>query len=926
MCKIDQLQHVTDYNNEWRKFLNKGRWLVFLLLLNINSLITVAQVNTTKETVTRWYADKAVINPNTVETISDTGSIRWVVLKKNISEKIDSARTTPDIVFNISVSGPGIYEMSTVAATADDLATLIRDSKPQTSFIKIQIDHQRPTKRIVFDSWSHGTQTAGKFELNGTPQKIKIWLPKGIRLGYIEWKQYTPPVVPAAALNYKPVIVPPKSRPRLWVNEETLPVVKARLHTAENQVAWEKVEKMALSPAAFSFNPDKEIPYNEEMENTAETKAFYYLMTGDKKIGKEAVRIMTNYLSLLEFGNIKYGDITREVGRAIYKGSVVYDWCYHLLSPKEKQLLYKNLIRLAREMEIGWPPFDNSAINGHGNEAQVSRDLLAMSIAIYDEDPLPYQYTSYVVLEQLVPMRKFEYQSPRHNQGVDYGAYRFGWEMHAVWLYYRMTGHSVFDDNIKNLPAYWLYMRLPNGLMLHDGDVFNVNTNGKPYYWKQPQTMLLCYAFANDPLIKGEFEREGGLPDNPVLYLLVNDPALKATRSPASLPLTKDFGPVLGAMIARTGWNNEPESNDVIAEIKGGGYHFGNHQHAAAGDLQIYHHGMQVGCIGLYLSYGPPYDFNFNKRSISHSMMLARDPNEPLVFRTEANDGGSRFNQRFPTTPQEVVSDPWFDYGTVISSDFGPSQQTPSYSYFKADLTAAYTTKMSRYTRGFCFLNLGRADVPAAIILTDDMTTSRPTFKKYWQINTLKEPIQTPTGVILHNELNGITGKTYVDMLVPAAKDRQTVILSGEKANSTFGFQYKVNSNKPEASAHRIMISPKAANRRDRFLTVFQMTADGAKPLPVDFYETEESYVVTLADRIVSMGSGAGLVAAAFMLKVPQGKAYEVVLTDLAPGFWQVKGNGVDFNAKVAQGKNTLVFKAGSGEYVVTPGRGYEEK
>jgi len=44
-----------------------------------------------------------------------------------------------------------------------------------------------------------------------------------------------------------------------------------------------------------------------------------------------------------------------------------------------------------------------------------------MSIAVYDEDPVPYRYTSYLVLEQLVPMRKFEYQSPRHNQGVDYG-------------------------------------------------------------------------------------------------------------------------------------------------------------------------------------------------------------------------------------------------------------------------------------------------------------------------------------------------------------------------------------------------------------------------------------------------------------------------------------------------------------------------
>lgn len=864
----------------------------------------------------RWTADKAVINEKTITLTKDTA--QWLVLK---SEAVAN-QATPDIVFEVKVPKAGIYEMITYATTTTALPELLKQGPVPTSLIKIQIDNQRPTNRIVFDSWNHSLQTAGKFQLTGQSQKVKLWLPQGIRLGYIEWKEYQPPAVPAAALHYTPAIVPPKTRPRLWVNEQTLPVVKARLQNGENQAVWDNVKKTALAPFTFAFHPEKEIFYNDTIERAAETKAFYYLMTGDKKIGKEAVRIMTNYLSVLEFGNVKYGDITREVGRAIYKGALVYDWCYDLLTPSEKQGLYKNMMRLAMEMEIGWPPFDNSALNGHGNEAQLSRDLLAMSIAVYDEDPLPYKYTSYVVLEQLVPMRKFEYQSPRHNQGVDYGAYRFGWEMHAAWLFYGMNGRPVFDENIKNLPDYWLYMRLPNGAMLHDGDVFNVNTNGKPFYWKQPQTMLLSYAYSNNPLIKGEFVREGGLPDNPVLYLLLNDPALKAETSPASLPLTKDFGPILGAMIARTGWNNEPNSNDVIAAIKGGGYHFGNHQHADAGELQLYYHGMQVGCIGLYLSYGQPYDFNFNKRSISHSMMLARDPDEKLLFRTEANDGGSRFSQRFPVTPEETMTDPWFDYGKVQSSDFGPSKQTPSFSYFKADLTAAYTSKMSSYTRGFCFLNLERTDVPAIVILTDDMTTSKSSFKKYWQINTLKEPVQTDKGIVLHNEGNGITGKTFVEMLVPSAADRQTEILSGEKANSTFEFQYKVNSNKPEASAHRIMISPKAAHLQDRFLTVFQMTAADATPLPLKFYETAESYVINVANRVVVMSNSTGFIHSAFTLNVP--KESEVVLTGMMPGFWHVKGNNVDFNTEVMPGKNTVVFKGMGGEYVVTPGRAYE--
>lgn len=87
---------------------------------------------------------------------------------------------------------------------------------------------------------------------------------------------------------------------------------------------------------------------------------------------------------------------------------------------------------------------------------------------------------------------------------------------------------------------------------------------------------------------------------------MLNDPALSAQANKDQLPLTVDFGPVLGGMIARTGWDTEPGSGNVVAEIKGGGYHFGNHQHADAGSLQLYYRGLQLGDIGVYTFYGTP--------------------------------------------------------------------------------------------------------------------------------------------------------------------------------------------------------------------------------------------------------------------------------------------------------------------------------
>jgi heparin/heparan-sulfate lyase len=697
------------------------------------------------------------------------------------------------------------------------------------------------------------------------------------------------------------------------VNPETLAQVRSRLEHPENQPHWKRVRDLAGKPFVFQAEKDREVAYNTPLEQAAVAKAFCYLVRGDAKAGREGADLMLAYLPHVEFGNLL--DITREVGAAIYAGSCVYDWCYGILTTDERGTLRRHLLRLAEEMECGWPPFQQSIVNGHGNEAQICRDLLAMSIAIYDEDPLPYRYCAYAVLEQLVPMRRFEYQSPRHNQGISYGAYRFGWEMHAAWLFRRMCGHEVFDANIKTVPRYWLYMRLPDGEMLRDGD-------GVPdgAYWSYPRTALLCYAYNGDPLLKGEFVRQGGLRGgDSVLFLLLNDPALKAEPGLDALPLTLDFGPVLGGMVARTGWNMGPNAADVVAEIKGGGYHFGNHQRADAGSLQIYYRGLQVAKLGQYKFYGTPYDMNFAKRSIAQSMMLVVDPRETFIGGL-ANDGGARFLQTNPRTPRQALTDPLFNYGRVVSCAFGPSAQTPEFSYFAADLKDAYSKKVAAYVRRFCFLNLKRTGHPAAMIVLDDVTASRPEYRKIWQLNTLKPPQTTPDGVRLWNTVGGVTGRLDVCMLWPAREGRTVEILSGAEANSVFGRKFTPPvPAAAEANGHRIMFSPKEARPRDRFLTVMQ--ACDAEPLPIEHAESDVAVTMRIADRVVILAKSAELLSDPFEVTVPQnGQMIQVLCAGLQAGRWRIASPGAaDRDAAVDAGKNTLFIESAGGRYRISP-------
>lgn len=844
-------------------------------------------------------------------------SKQGVSLGEGCKTQVGSPETPPDLVFTVTVSEAGRYLIRTNAATDAKGTEAMRRaaSKNASAYLMLKVGNGRPTQRVVFVPWSKPescVQTLGKFDFDGTEQEIAVWLPEGVRLDNLTLAPYVPPAVPAVVAAYQPTIVPPPSRPRLWVNQDSLPQIRANLDQGENAPLWAKAQERAAKPYALTIQPGTEVGYNSGLESAAVYKAFVCLMAGKPEPGREAVHLMQQYLAAVEFGNLL--DITREIGRAIYSGALVYDWCYPLMTPEERESIRANLMRLADDMEIGWPPFRQMIVNGHGNEAQVNRDLLAMAIAIYDEDPVPYQYCAYRILEELVPMRRFEYQSPRHNQGVSYGPYRYGWDIHSAWLFRRMTGKPVFDDNLGGVYRFWQYMRLPEHLMLRDGDGFS---DGRPV--NLGLTPLLNYAYTGDPLVKWDFIRQGGMDGDPLMILLLNDPALVPATGFDSLPLTFDFGPVLSGMVARTGWNMGRNAADVVVEMKGGGYNFGNHQHADAGAFQIYYRGMQAVDLGQYHFYGTPYDSNFNKRSVAHNLLFVVDPDEKFAG-TTTNDGGLRFFRSCPTTPEQATTNPLFANGTVVSSSFGPQAQRPFFSHFAVDLKSAYSDKIQRYVRSFCYLNLDNEQTPAVLIVLDAVAAAKPEFKKYWQVNTLNPPERTAGGVTLHQSALGLRGKVAVRMIAPA--DPEIQILDGADANSVFGTRFEAPfPDRPEAKGHRILFSPKTSEAEDTFLTVLTMADEDAPTLPVAVAETATTFALSLADRVVVMSRTGGLLGESVTVDVPAGKARQLLLAGLQPGAWSVRnaaGNPV-FNAEVMTGKNTLFAVVDGGRYTVQP-------
>lgn len=823
---------------------------------------------------------------------------------------LDHVQKAPDITEHLSLPESGLYRIFAEVTRTDE-----EELKPgmpvPTRNATIQIGNGRKTTRIISDLDHHTGHCLGIFNLD-KEQDIKIWMPEKVIFDSLVISKYEDYPVPDSVMQYIPEVAPPKVHPRIWVTPESIMEIRNNLEKGENAAIWAIVKDKALKPYYYHIDNSVEEFYNRELEDIAIIKAFYYLMTKDTDVGKEAVRLMRDYYSVLEYGNVRRGDITREIGKSIYSAALVDDWCHELVSKKDEALFHDKMLELARIMEVGWKPFKENPVNGHASEAQINRDLLSMAISLYDTDPEPYRYISYIILERIRRMRAFEYQSPRHNQGFDYGSFRHAWEMRAAWIFRRMSGKEVFDTNITSLRNYWLYMRLPDGDRFCDGDRFS--REGSFF----PETLLLDYSYSGDNILKGEFYRRGGMNsaiNNPVLFLLVNDPSL-GTADMSDLPLSLDYGDILGGMSARTGWDMTATSNDVFTDIRGGGYHFGNHQHSDAGSFQIYYHGRLITDVGIYMAYGTPYDFNFNKRSISHNTILVKDPNEPLAKGTLINDGGSRFVQRTPISPEQVQADPEFAYGKVKSVYFAPDNNDPCFSYFKADLSSAYSDKIKEYSRSYCFLNLKRQDIPAAIIVSDDILM-KDEFPCFWKVNSLSKPEMTGDGIKISSTKEGITGNAYIQNLLPSEDSVCFELSSIKDSSSILGPQYQIKYSMPEAHSYQtVEYSPTAAKKR-RFLNIIFLTKDEARPLPVNVRNDGGAYQICVGDRIVCMSSTSEQITAPITISAEN--PVKILITDLEPGTWTVQGQNKKYHKefKVIDRSNSIYFEASKGSFTI---------
>lgn len=739
----------------------------------------------------------------------------------------------------------------------------------------------------------------------------------------LEWKEVDGVSIP----------IPPPEHPRLYLREANIPDLQKRMADPELEPVWAELERMAAESPPDVPESERDWRYYVQQRGPkvqAELQALQYLVSQDKKFGRKAIKTALDTIQQSEWPD-EIQDIARSVGRMMVTGAIVYDWCYDLLTPREKEKFVAEFLRMARKLECGYPPVIQGSITGHSAEWMIMRDLISAGIAIYDEFPKMYELTANRIFSEHIPARNWFYPSHAYHQGSSYNKVRYASDLYALWIFDRMGAGNVFHPSMQFVPYHWFYIRRPDGQFIPSGDVNY--SRGRPV--SLGLLAMLSGSYFQDEYINYEFLKSPSIDSRDKFFEFLWRDTDLGIKKPDDLPLTKYFGFPHGWMIARTGWGE----NAVIAEMKVNEYNFINHQHHDGGAFQIYYKGplaidagMYSGTSGGNKGYNSPHNKNYFKRTIAHNSLLIYDPDEVFKsigyggkFKTEfaGNDGGQRLpgdGWHAPKTLEDLISKD-YNTGKVLAHGFGPFQKQPDYTYLKGDITQAYSSKVKEVKRSFVFLNFHKEDIPAALIVYDKVISNNPEFKKYWLLHSIEEPEVLENEITIRRTKDGDSGKLINTALLPSADHVAITPVGGPgKEFWVFGENFE---NEPtrgrdpagERGAWRVEISPSAPTEEDYFLNVMQvMDNDQEEKHSVDLIAGDKVVGAQIGSRVVIFSRNAEMMDTPFSFDIEGNDTYSILLTDMAEGTWQVvKDGSVIIPALQVRPQEGSVYLRGSG-------------
>ena len=600
-----------------------------------------------------------------------------------------------------------------------------------------------------------------------------------------------------------PRITPPAEHPRVALREKDFDRIRANMNNplyAKEFALWK-----ALCEEDFAkYDETLETgAYNSHVCIVLEAKALKALLDNDEEEAKKLVDVIlklcgnydpeSDWLMKARFG-----------GHIVHTVSLCYDWLYKYFSEKQKWEFIDSCERiLSTTLEMGYPPSKQSPISSHGTEAQLLRDCLSFSIAVYDEKPDVYNYCAGRLFDEYVPVYKEFFEGGFQLQGPAYGGYRFCFSAWCQLLFEAMCGERIFDACHDNLCESFFYLLRPDGEYTKIGDDFNESKGYGGYTQQNPATVPMFFAHAltgkdnywnyyanhNDGrfLVPDKYGRdyysdgsysEGMLSPSAFFIFVGRTPK----SSDQEMHKAKYFGTPAGVTLYK--------DNETMLLMKIGEYFTTGHDHYDCGQFQIYHKGTLATDSGYYDWFGCEHHYNYAVRTYAHNCVTITDPEKidigyygdfwgrPGVI----YDGGQVYINKGYDVPNLDALKQYYKRGVVLSHT-----ESDDLVEISGDLREPYRDSVEKYIRTMSF-------EPKKMVFTvkDEITAQSENYIKAFHLHCQTEPT-----IDSDNQFTVYNDKAKLVCTVIEPKNFKIEAIGGKDNEfSLYGVNHKRNEKK----------------------------------------------------------------------------------------------------------------------------------
>lgn len=670
--------------------------------------------------------------------------------------------------------------------------------------------------------------------------------------------------------------------------------------------------------------------------------------------GYSAIVAMKNFLRTLDIQYIN-SDQCREYGYTMFVAAEVYDWCYPILTDKDKaEIKYAVVARCCSgtsgstdntlttnngaKMEVGFPPAGQGSVSGHGSEAQILRDYLSFALAIYDEDPTWWEYVAGRVVGDYVAVRNIYHESGITQQGVsNYAQHRHYSDLYSAWIIKTATGVNPYTRMEKTVISV-LGSMTPAGLFFSNGDggtKKNVSTAANLAF-------ISSAIYNNDTLFtwahgfKSGFNLSAQAGNTtvtlPSLFIFLGQGMELVEDKYAGLDLIQYNGYPLGQIISRYEWNN---ADAAATYMKLGIRTTANHEHKDAGTFHIYYKGLLTSDSGLYNNYGHEQTQYYHQATIAHNGLLVFNPALWNYNSTSAATKWYSGGQRKPGEAKNLTV--WlgetYDTAVLMGAQYGyknAERTRADYAYIAGDITKAYTADtVSSITRSMLTVYNESSDFPMYFFVFDSIEATDASFKKTFLLHAIgaNEPKIEGNAVTLVNGEGKLVSHTLTDGATIEAvggiaydsngkydvansknyliNGHQIIPLDGGNDGNWGRVEVSLSGEKKSTFMHAMYVTDKDGTAKAP--TVEKIAADGI-----------EGAIIGDVAAVFRDSTKRTLESVSFAIAGDGELKYYVA--GLFEGTWKLTIDGRDQGTVTAGEGGMAVFTAPRGEVVLTPG------